>query len=58
MKSKSFLSLFIAVVLCLSPFTAFAEEIVMEYSPFDEYVDENNMLSLIIEDDAMYLSSK
>ena len=43
MKTKRFLSLFIAVVLCLSSFTAFAEEIVMEYSPFDEYVDYSNM---------------
>ena len=43
MKIKRFLSLFIAVVLCLSSFTAFAEEIVMEYSPFDEYVDYSNM---------------
>ncbi len=43
MKAKRFLSLFIAVVLCLSSFTAFAEEIVMEYSPFDEYVDYSNM---------------
>ena len=43
MKTKRFLSLILAVLLCLSPFTAFAEEIVMEYSPFDEYVDYSNM---------------
>ena len=48
MKTKRFLSLFMAIVLCLSPFTAFAEdgltkEIIMEYSPYDEYVDYSNM---------------
>ena len=43
MKTKRLLSLILAVLLCLSPFTAFAEEIVMEYSPFDEYVDYSNM---------------
>ena len=48
MKTKRFLSLFMAIVLCLSPFTAFAEdgltdEFIMEYSPYDEYVDYSNM---------------
>lgn len=43
MKFKRFLSLLVAIGLCLSSFTTFAEEIVMEYSPFDEYVDYSNM---------------
>ena len=48
MKTKRFLSLFMAIVLCLSSFTAFAEdgltdEFIMEYSPYDEYVDYSNM---------------
>ena len=41
MKRKRFLSLFIAIVLCLSSFIAFAEdghseEFIVEYSPYDE----------------------
>ena len=48
MKLKNFLSLFMAIILCLSPFATFAEdgltdEFVVEYSPFDEYVDYANM---------------
>ena len=43
MKAQRFLGLLIAVLLCLSPFTAYGEEIVTEYSPLDEYVDYSNM---------------
>ena len=48
MKSKRFLCLFIAIILCLAPFAAFAEdglieEIITEYSTYDEYVDYSNM---------------
>ena len=48
MKTKRFLSLFMALVLCLSSAVVFAkdgltEEITIEYSPFDEYVDYSNM---------------
>ena len=48
MKTKRILSLLIAVVLCLATFTTFAEdglteEIILEYSPYDEYVDYSNM---------------
>ncbi|MBE7019233.1 MAG: DUF3089 domain-containing protein [Ruminococcaceae bacterium] len=48
MKTKRFLSLLIAVVLCLSSFTALAaddlaEEIFVVSAPEDEYVDYSNM---------------
>jgi len=48
MKAKRFLSLFIAVVIGLSSFTAFAaddiaEEILVVASPEEEYVDYSNM---------------
>ncbi len=48
MKVKRFLSLLIAMVLCVSSFTVFAaddptEEIVAVASPYDEYVDYSNM---------------
>jgi len=43
MNPKRFLSLFMAIVLCLSTFVAFAEEVIMEYSPYDDYVDYSNM---------------
>ena len=50
MITKRFLSLFIAVVLCLSSFTAFAadetaEEIFVASSPEEEYVDYSDMLN-------------
>ena len=48
MKTKRFLSLFMAIVLCLSPIVTFAEdsltdEFIIEQSPYDEYVDYSNM---------------
>ena len=48
MKTKRFLSLFIAVVLCLSAFTTFAEaglteETVVESLTYNEYVDYFDM---------------
>ena len=43
MKAKRFLSLFMAIILCMTPFSVFAEEeFIMEQSPFDEYVDYSN----------------
>ena len=43
MKIKRFLSLFIAALICLSTFTTFAEEVVVEVSAYDEYVDYSDM---------------
>ena len=48
MKTKRFLSVLIAIVLCLSPVITFAEEelpdeVVLEHSPYDDYVDYSNM---------------
>ena len=51
MKTRRILSLFMAIIFCLSPFSVFAEDViseeyVYEYSPFDEYVDYSNMYFL------------
>ena len=48
MKLKKYLCLLLAIVLCLSQLTVFAdneltEEVILENSPYDEYVDYANM---------------
>ena len=47
MKIKRILSLFVAMVICLSTFTTFAEEIIIESSTYDEYVDYNTFDYLV-----------
>ena len=62
MKTKRFLSLFIAIILCLSSFTAFAaddptEEIFVVSSPEEEYVDYSNMYYFIFKHKKGFLLS-